>query len=314
MTPEANIEAARKYARASKAANTTGAYTSDLEHFQAWADARNLAALPATAETVALYISSLAEDGYKTSTIGRRIVAISKAHQAANLPNPTQAQAVKSVIAGIRREHGTAKEGKAPILTEHIRKWIIDVLPRSPKWRSLADARDKALILVGYAGNLRRSELVALDFEDIEFTSQGMIITIRKSKTDQEGEGYQKAIEYGTFAETCPVKALTSWLTLAGIESGAIFRRIRKGSLTTDRLESKTVGLVCKALVKSIGLNPADYGAHSLRAGGITQALMNGATELDAMRQSGHKSAEVFRGYYRVANLFKNNASGKLGL
>jgi len=312
--PQTLIDAARGLAKASKAVNTTKAYSSDQADFRAWAELRGAGCLPADVETVVLYITDLALRNFKTSTISRRIVAISKAHQAAGLPNPTQAQAVRSVIAGIRRTLGTAKEGKSPILTDHLRAWIIQVLPSSPKWRALADARDKALVLVGYAGDMRRSELTALDFEDIEFVSQGMIVTLKRSKTDQEGAGTQKAIMFGAFDATCPVKALMTWISLAGITTGALFLRIRKGRLTSDRLESKTVGLIVKALAKSIGLDPADYGAHSLRAGGITQAALNGASEADNMRQSGHKSTDVFRGYVRISDLFKRNVSGLLGL
>jgi integrase len=209
---------------------------------------------------------------------------------------------------GIRRAHGVSKDGKSPLLTSHIKAWVKNLRGTNK------DLRDKALVLLGFASALRRSELVALDREDIELSPYGLILTIRKSKTDQEGEGAKIGIPYGT-GETCPVAALLDWLEAVGIESGSVFRQIRKGNhIQPDRLEDKSVNLIVKDLCESIELESDNYGAHSLRAGHATQARSNGAEEQDCMRQTRHKSISVFRQYVREAELFKRNSEASLGL
>lgn len=309
------LEAAREYLNLSKATKTVDAYKSDLADFRAWADQKKADYLPSSPEVVTLYITHLAKQGSKVSTIQRRLVAISQAHKAKGYESPTQAQAVRAVMQGIRRAHGIAKEGKAPILTEHLRAWVNDVLDKAPKWQEKVNKRNKALVLLGFAGAFRRSEIVGLNRDDIELVPQGLIVTLRRSKTDQEGEGRKVGIPFGQFPSTCPVKALVEWLDIGGIESGPLFRRMRRaGVISSDRLESKSVGLIVKNLALTIGLDPDLYGAHSLRAGHATQATMNGSQEADTMRQTGHKSEAVFRGYVRMAGVFQNNSASRLGL
>ena len=304
-------KAAVDYIRDSKSDNTIRAYAADWDHFKAWCDTYRVVSLPAAAETVALYITDLAEGitDYKASvaTIQRRLVAISQRHKAEGCEVPTQAQAVKSVMAGIRRSVGVHQDKKLPILTEHIRSWAA-VLPAG-----VTSIRDRALILLGYAGAFRRSELVALDVSNLEFTKSGVKVTIKRSKTDQDGAGYVKAVYYGSDPAVCPVLALQDWLKF--VQSGPLFRRVwQNGRVDTTRLSDKVVDLVVKDLCQSIGLDADLYGAHSLRAGHITQAKINGAADTDIMRQSGHKSMAVFAGYIRDADLFRNNSSGRLGL
>ncbi|MFZ6026691.1 MAG: site-specific integrase [Chloroflexota bacterium] len=307
-------ELALDYASKSKSDNTKNAYASDWADFESWATLHNVPTRPARPETVALYITHLAKSGSKTSTIQRRLVAISQAHKGSGYESPTAAQIVRATMSGIRRTIGTATEGKAPILTEHVKTWV------SGLGDDLVSMRDKALVLVGFAGAFRRSELVGLNYSDLEFTPQGVIVTLRKSKTDQEGKGRRVGIPYGkitngTPSPTCPVTALLAWLETAHIESGPVFRRLRRGGIVTpDRLESKSVSLIVKGLCQTVGLEPDLYGAHSLRAGHITQAAKNGAGERETMRQSGHKSLEVFRGYVRDAEIFQQNSAVALDL
>jgi integrase len=315
------LDAAREYINQSKASKTVNAYKSDLADFRAWAEKQGADYLPATPEAVTLYITHLAKTGSKVSTIQRRLVAISQAHKADGYESPTHALVVRSTMQGIRRAHGIAKEGKSPILTEHVKAWVNDVLAKAPKPQSTVTARNKALVLLGFAGAFRRSELVGLNREDLEIVPQGLIVTLRCSKADQEGEGRKVGIPFGQIepdgqpSPTCPVTAVLEWLEAACIDSGPLFRRIRRGGwMTSDRLECKTVYLIVKALADSIGLDPEKYGAHSLRAGHATQATLNGSTEADTMRQTGHKSESVFRGYVKIASVFQNNSAGRLGL
>ncbi len=302
-------EAARDYARAAKAANTIRGYQSDWRDFCGWCASRDLLALPAPPEAVALYLSDLA-GAAKTSTIQRRISAISQAHQAAGHDSPTRSLAVRTVWAGIRRTHGTAQEGKAPALTEDIRA-MVELLPK----KTLAGARDRALLLVGFAGAFRRSELVALDVDDVEQTRQGLIITLRRSKTDQVGAGAKKGIPFGASSQTCPVKSLQLWLRISGISAGAIFRAInRHGQLADGRLSDRAVALIVKRAAAAAGLDPTRYAGHSLRAGLATSAAMAGVSERAIMAQTGHKSVAMVRRYIRDGSLFRENAAGQVGL
>ena len=315
------LDAAREVIQQSKARKTADAYQSDLADFRAWAEKRGADYLPATPEAVTLYITHLAKIGSKVSTIQRRLVAISQAHKAGGYESPTHAQVVRSTMQGIRCAHGIAKEGRAPILTEHIQAWVNDVLAKVPRWQNIIPVRNKAIVLLGFAGAFRRSELVGLNREDIELVPQGVIVTLRCSKTAQEGEGRKLGIPFGQIgpdgqpSPTCPVAALIDWLEAGDIESGPLFRRIRRGErVTSDRLDCKTVYIIVKELAESIALDPEKYGAHSLRAGHATQATLNGALETDAMRQTRHKSAAVFHGYVRNLSLFQNNSAARLGL
>ena len=296
------------YIKQSESYNTKRAYDSDWQSFTEWADSYGLNATPAEPKTVALYITHMANSGYKVSTIQRALVAISKKHRASDYSSPAKHEYVRTTMKGIRRKLGTAKEGKEPLMTKHIRSWI------NTLGDNLLDTRNKALILIGFAGAFRRSELVALDVKDVEFRDQGVIIIIRKSKTDQEKKGRELAIPYQS-PVTCPVMALHEWLEAAGIDHGPIFRGIHKGNkLSEKRLSDKTVSRVVKQVCETAGLDPDKYGAHSLRSGHITQATENGSSDASTKRQSGHKSQAVFESYIRIANLFKNNSANKLGL
>ena len=196
---------AHKFISQAKARNTVRAYRSDWSHFETWCHQHGVASLPADVETVASYLSDLAATS-RVSTLQRRVAAISVAHKMAGHGSPTSSAAVRALLAGIRRSLGTKPGAKKPALTDDIRA-MLDCLPDS-----LLGARDRALLLLGFAGAFRRSELVGLDVQDLEFTDDGLVITLRRSKTDQEGETRKVGIPFGSGPTTCPVRALRSWL------------------------------------------------------------------------------------------------------
>lgn len=309
VRPTDLAERARGFATASRSASTLTAYESDWRHFTAWITEHNLAALPADPETVALYATDLA-DSFKPSTIDRRMAAISVTHQHAGFPSPTQDASVRSVINGIKRTYGTAPKQVAPAVIGEIRKMVARMND------STIDIRDRAILLLGFAGAFRRSELVALDVADLDTRPDGLLVTIRRSKRDQEGRGDTKAIPYGTDAETCPVRAVQAWLTEAHIDDGPVFRPVdRHGNVANTRLSGKAIGLVVKRAAERADLDPATYGGHSLRAGFVTTAAANGATERAISRQTGHApGSTVLRTYIRHASAFTDNAVSMVGL
>lgn len=300
---------ARDYAGQAKAPNTLRAYRSDWGHFTAWCAEHGLESLPAAPETVALYLTQLAEAGRKASTLQRRLSAISQAHQAAGQASPTQHAAVRATWAGIRRALGTAAAGKAPALTETVRA-MVGALPDT-----LGGLRDRALLLLGFAGAFRRSELVGLNVEDLSVTGAGLVVTLRRSKTDQEGTGRPVGIPYGSSADTCPVRAVQAWCAAAGITSGPLFRAVnRHGQVAAGRLSDKAVALVVKRAAAAAGLDPQHYAGHSLRAGLATSAAAAGVSERAIMRQTGHTSERMVRRYIRDGSLFRDNAAAAVGL
>jgi integrase len=302
------VDKAREYVQQSRSTNTVRAYRSDWQQFQSWCDARHLVALPAAAETVALYLADLA-DQVKPSTIQRRIASISQAHQAAGHESPTKSAEVKSVWRGIRRAKGTAQKGKDAATTAEIRA-MVDHLPES-----LMGTRDRAALLLGFAGAFRRSELVSLDVADLGFTREGLVVTLRRSKTDQEGEGVKKGIPYGSNLFTCPVRSLQAWLEAAGISEGPLFRGIdRHGRLLPGRFSDKGVARVVKRAAEAAGLDPTRYSGHSLRAGLATAAAAADVPERVIMAQTGHRSTAMVRRYIRNGSLFRENAAAAVGL
>jgi site-specific recombinase XerD len=303
LAPE--LATAIGYAKAEKAEATRRAYGTDFRLFAAWCDAKGATSLPALPETVAAYLAAEADAGVKPSTLGRRVAAIRYAHKLASLPTPTDAEGVKATLRGIRRTFGGAKVRKAPAVAGKM-KAMVATAPGG-----LAGLRDRSLLLLGFAGAFRRSELVGLDVEDIEQTTEGLRVTIRRSKTDQEGQGRTLAIPRGDVA--CPIKALAAWLETAGISSGPVFRPIGKGGkLRTGRLTAQSVALIVKAYAARAGLDAKAYAGHSLRSGFLTSAAGKGASIFKMMDVSGHRSVETLRGYVRDAELFKDHAGAGL--
>jgi integrase len=257
-----------------------------------------------------LYLTAMAAT-HRPATMTRRLTAITKAHQIAGYASPATMQqpAVSETLKGIRRTLGTAQKIKAPLLTADVRR-MVQSLPNN-----LAGCRDRALLLLGFAGGFRRSELAALDSEDVLTKDDGLVVRLRRSKTDPEGQGRDVGIPYGSNPSTCPVRTVYAWKTAAGISEGALFRGIdRHGHLGAFRLHKDSIGLIVKRAAEAAGLDPALYAGHSLRAGLATQSYLNGAGELAIMRQTGHRSLAMVRRYIRDGSLFRDNPAAKLGL
>ena len=312
---------AGEYARRSKADNTKAAYVADWADFTGWCERSGVDALPSTVATVTAYITHMANtpvisatgkqlsERHAVATIERRLASISKAHQAAGFGPIRREGILKDTLQGIRRVCGVAQDRAAALRVADIRR-IVAELPDSAQ-----GLRDRALLLVGYAGALRRSELVALTVEDIEFTEQGAIVRIRRSKTNQTGEREQVELNFGTRAETCPVRNLRAWLDFAEISTGPVFRSVnRHGHVLPGPLTGKAVGLILKRIASAHGLDARAFSGHSLRAGFITDQYAAGTAEAVIMKQSRHKSRAVLTVYYREAEQFAYNYAAAVGL
>lgn len=299
---------ASEFIHQSKASNTIRAYRSDWTHFESWCKAHGQASLPATPETVALYVTDLSTT-HKTSTITRRISSISQAHQISGFDTPTGSANVRLVMAGIRRTKGTAQTAKTPVLVDDLRRMLAG-LPGN-----LLGIRDRVLLLIGFCGAFRRSELVALDAADVAVTRDGLVVTIRRSKTDQEAEGRKIGIPYASHLETCPVRSLQEWLEKSGIKEGPLFRPVdRFGKMASIRLSAAAVAEIVKKYVAAVGLDATEFAGHSLRSGLATSAAAAGASERSIMNQTGHRSVNTVRRYIRDGSLFRENAVAVVGL
>jgi site-specific recombinase XerD len=299
------LKVAADFAANDKAPATRKAYESDFLIFEKWCAAQGLCALPASPAAVAAFIADQAAVGKKPSTLGRRIAAIKHCHKKANETSPTDDERVKSVIRGARRTLGVAPRKLAAATSEKTIGMV--TLAR----RGMIGKRDRALLLLGFSIAARRSELVALDVADIEFCPEGLRVTIRKSKTDQEGKGAVVAVRHGSIA--CPVAAVKEWLAAANITEGPVFRQVRKGGhVTSNRLGGEAVRRIVKMQIAKLGLDPKQFGAHSLRAGFCTSAASKGANLFKMMDISRHKSVDTIRGYIRDVDAFKDNAGAGL--
>jgi site-specific recombinase XerD len=308
IVPSPSLQQVREFIRASKAQSTIRGYRADWRDFCGWCDSRGLNPLPASPETVASYIAECA-GRLKAGSVQRRINAIAEAYKAVGLESPTHHPMVTNTMKGIRRTKGTASIQKAPAVTDDI-KAMVDATDAG-----LIGTRDRAMVLLGFAGAFRRSELVGLDVEDCSFGKDGLTVTLRRSKTDQEGQGRKIGIPYGSNPETCPVRTIQAWLEIAGIDGGPLFRSInRHGHVQAGRLSGIDVARVVKKLAERAGLDPAKYAGHSLRAGHATSAAIAGASERSIMNQTGHRSVQMVRRYIRDGSLFRENSAGKLGL
>ncbi|GGE24821.1 recombinase [Aureimonas endophytica] len=295
-------DTAREFARASKSPATLRAYKADMQSFRDWCLWNSRKALPASSHTVADFLAYEAEAGRKASTINRKAAAIRFTHKAAGLPLPTADEIVSSVMKGIRRTIGSAQKQKAPATAE-----AIAVILAHVSRDTLQGKRDRALILLGFAGAFRRSELVELNIEDLTFTAAGMDATIRKSKTDQEGEGATIAIPSGTFLK--PVAAVQDWIAAADIEKGPLFVGVTKDDRArAGRLTAQSVALVVKRYADAAGLVVADFSGHSLRAGFVTTAADRGADINRIMDQTRHRDPRTVRTYIRRSDRYKNHA------
>ena len=307
---------AGEYIRASKAAATRRAYDSDWRHFEGWCGKNGLASLPAEPRSVALYIAHLASPGEgesprKAATISRRLTSINTVHKMGGLDSPATMnhRLVAATFHGIRRTLGTAQTRKKPLTRERLIK-IFDAL-EGP----IAAARDKALLLIGFAGALRRSELAAMRFEDVIWHRKGITIRLPRSKTDQEAVGREVEILWGVHDQTCPVMALENWLKIAQVKDGPVFRSVGQYGKVGGGLHPNSIGRLVKDLVRKAKISaPESYGGHSLRAGFVTEASANGATDGQIMKQTGHTSLAMVRRYARADQQDKQSAESKLGL
>lgn len=297
-----------RYEKKSMAENTLRAYRSDWDDFRLWCRRKKLLALPARPDTVALYLSARART-HKVASLSRRLTVIGKLHRAAGRDNPVSDERVVRVWRGILREKSEAQSRRSPVLVTHLRKMLTN-LPEGP-----AGVRDRALILFGFAGAMRRSELVALNVGDLQLADEGFVVSLRRSKTDQTGKGRKIGIPYGEHTETCPVRSMLRWLELADIDRGPIFRKVnRHGRLEGERLCDRSVAIIIKRALKRAGVRSSNFSGHSLRAGLATAAAMAGVDERAIQNQTGHRSLKVLRTYIRDGSLFRNNAAKKVGL
>ena len=283
-----------RYLQAALSENTRRAYHNDLQQFIRWGGS-----IPSSPKRIAQYLAEHAEQ-LSFATLSRRVVAIGKAHEQRNIPSPTQSVVVKATLHGIRRLNGSLQRRVAPTLLSDIQMMVKGL-------RGMKGIRDKALLLVGFAGAFRRSELISIKVEDVSFVEQGMIVHLKRGKTDQAGKGRDIAIPYMR-GRCCPVKALSEWLGTSGITSGAVFRRVgRYGNLLGQGLSPQSVALLVKQRVEAIGRNAQLYSGHSLRAGWVTSAARLGASTWNICQHTGHQSETVMHGYIRGGDLFANH-------
>ena len=298
--------------KSSKANNTLRAYKSDFKDFGAFCAKHGLNSLPTEPKIVSIYLTYLSKNT-KISTLRRRLVSISMVHKLKGYYLDTKHPIIVENLMGIRRVKGSIQIGKKPLLIKHL-KILINVI-NEQKTDDLKQLRDKSIILIGFGGGFRRSELISIDYEDLEFVPEGLKITIRKSKTDQFGEGMIKGLPYFTNENFCPVVNLKKWLEISKIQSGPIFRRFSKGSsLTDNRLTDQSVVLLMKKYLNLAGIENKNFAGHSLRSGFATVAADSGADERSIMAMTGHKTTQMVRRYIREANIFKNNALNKVKL
>jgi len=299
----------------SKANNTIRAYKSDFKDFGGFCAKNGLKSLPTEPKIVSLYLTYLSTKDAKMSTLRRRLVSIGVIHRLKGHYLDTKHPIIIENLMGIKRKKGSYQKGKKPILINHL-KLIIDEIDKDTYDETgIRKLRDKTIILLGFAGGFRRIELISIDYEDLEFVAEGVKIFIRKSKTDQFGEGMIKGLPYFTNQQYCPVWHLKKWLEISEIKSGPIFRRFFKGlNLGKNRLTDQSVALFLKKYLSNAGIENQDYSGHSLRSGFATVSAEAGADERSIMAMTGHKTTQMVRRYIKEANLFKNNALNKIKL
>ena len=297
----------------SKANNTIRAYKSDFNDFELFCAKNGFKSLPSEPKIVSLYLTYLSTKDAKMSTLKRRLVSISVIHKLKGHYLDTKHPSIIENIMGIKRRKGSIQKGKKPILINNL-KQIINVIDEQTN-EEIKKLRDRSIILIGFSGGFRRNELVSLDHEDLDFVQEGLKIKIKRSKTDQFGEGSIKGLPYFDNPQYCPVVSIQKWIKISKINSGPLFRRFTKGSnLSQNRLTDQTVALLIKEYLKLAGIDSKNYSGHSLRSGFATTAAESGAEERSIMAMTGHKSTEKVRRYIKEANIFKNNALDKIKL
>src|SRR5210317_1974468 len=297
--------------QSSKANNTLRAYKSDFKDFGLFCAQNGFKSIPSEPKIVSLYLTHLSNKDVKMSTLKRRLVSIGVIHKLKGHYLDTKHPSIIENIMGIKRRKGSSQKAKKPLLINSLKK-IINVIDEQ-KNEEIKKLRDRSIILIGFSGGFRRNEIVSLNYDDLEFVSEGLKINLRKSKTDQFGEGTLKALPYFNNSKYCPVHSLQKWIEITKITSGPLFRRFTKGSnLSENRLTDQTVALLIKEYLGLAGIESKNYSGHSLRSGFATSAAEAGVEERTIMTMTGHKSTEIVRRYIKDANLFKNNALNKI--
>jgi site-specific recombinase XerD len=293
--------------QSSKANNTIRAYKSDFHDFELFCIQNGFKSLPSEPKIISLYLTSLSSKDIKMSTLKRRLVSIGVIHKLKGHYLDTKHPLIIENIMGIKRRKGSAQNGKKPLLINNL-KALIKAINRSNS-NPIIKFRDRTIVLIGFSGGFRRNEIVSLNYDDIEFVNEGMKINLRRSKTDQYGEGFLKGVPYFDNPVYCPVISMQNWLKISEINSGPLFRRFSKGAkLKEMRLTDQTVALIIKKYLQLAGIDSKNYSGHSLRSGFATSAAEAGAEERSIMAMTGHKSTEMVRRYIKEANVFKNNA------
>ena len=297
--------------KSSKANNTVRAYKSDFNDFGLFCSQNGFKCLPSEPKIVSLYLTHLSTKELKMSTLKRRLVSIGVIHKLKGHYLDTKHPSIIENMMGIKRRKGSIQKGKKPLLISNL-KQLINVIDEYNK-EEISKLRDRSIILIGFSGGFRRNEIVSLDYDDLDFVTEGVKINLKRSKTDQFGEGSVKGLPYFDNSLYCPVLSLKKWIKVSNINSGPLFRRFSKNSkLTENRLTDQTVALLIKKYLKLIGIDNKNYSGHSLRSGFATSAAESGAEERSIMAMTGHKSTEMVRRYIKEANLFKNNALNKI--
>ena len=295
----------------SKSNNTIKAYKSDFSDFELFCAKNGFKSLPSEPKIVSLYLTHLSTKDNKISTLKRRLVSIGVIHKLKGHYLDTKHPSIIENLMGIKRRKGSSQKAKKPILINYL-KILINSIDKE-KNNEMKKFRDRSIILIGFSGGFRRNEIVSLNYDDFEFVPEGLKITLKKSKTDQYGEGSLKGLPYFDNQEYCPVLSMQKWLKLSRIDNGPVFRRFIKGSkLSEKRLTDQTVALLIKQYLELAGIDSKNFSGHSLRSGFATSAAESGADERSIMAMTGHKSTEMVRRYIKEANLFKNNPLSKI--
>jgi len=296
--------------QSSKANNTVRAYKSDFNNFGLFCAQNGFKSLPTEPKIVSLYLTHLSTKDIKMSTLKRRLVSIGVIHRLKGHYLDTKHPIIIENIMGIKRRKGSIQKGKKPILINSL-KIIINAIDEINN-QDIKKFRDRSIILIGFAGGFRRNEIVSLDYDDLDFVTEGLKINLKRSKTDQFGEGLVKGLPYFENTQYCPVISLKNWIGISKISSGPLFRRFSKGSkLSDNRLTDQTVALLIKKYLKLADIDSKNYSGHSLRSGFATSAAEAGVEERNIMSMTGHKSPEMVRRYIKEGNLFKNNPLNK---
>ena len=297
--------------QSSKSKNTIRAYKSDYTDFGIFCARNGFKSMPTEPKIVSLYLTYLSTKEVKISTLKRRLVSIGVIHKLKGQYLDTKHPSIIENIMGIKRRKGSLQKGKKPLLINSLKK-LINVIDKSSS-EYINKLRDRSIILIGFSGGFRRNEIVSLDYDDLDFVIEGLKINLKRSKTDQFGEGSVKGLPYFKNEQYCPVLSLKKWIEISKVNSGPLFRRFSRGSkLTEKRLTDQTVAILIKKYLRLAGIDNKNYSGHSLRSGFATSAAESGVEERNIMAMTGHKSPEMVRRYIKEANLFKNNPLNKL--